>query len=427
VNERLRRIRFSRLQLAVLGALSVLASALIISSALGRSPAQTAALVALRQRPVVYRIASPSAPAATPAPASTPSPDTTAASTPTSSASDTSTSADTTSDASGTDTGDTSTTPTSGTTASSTDAKVKHVYVIALSTPGYAAAFGRGSVATYLNGTLRRQGTLLSGYRSLGGDELPDYLAMVSGQGPNPDTAAGCSTYAEFPTGASAASDGLVSGSGCVYPDTALTIGDQVTAAGQTWKAYIGGMGSACVHPNSNSLDEPPAPGSSDQYDTRHNPFIYFHSLLDLGGCSENDVSIDELPHDLHKGKRTPRYLFIAPDACLDASAQTCPGGTAAGLAGEDAFLHRWVPQILSSSAYKHSGLLIIAFALSSTTANGAGRAGALVISPFTPRHKTIRASYNAYSLLHSVEKLLGYKALGHAASAKSFADAVIG
>ena len=32
--------------------------------------------------------------------------------------------------------------------------------------------------------------------------------------------------------------------------------------------------------------------GAGSDYATRHNPFIYFHSLLDLGGCSSNDVGI---------------------------------------------------------------------------------------------------------------------------------------
>jgi hypothetical protein len=62
------------------------------------------------------------------------------------------------------------------------------VFVIALSTGSYRTAFGPGSVAHYLNGKLRPRGTLLSGYRALGDTELPDYLAMISGQAPNPDT-----------------------------------------------------------------------------------------------------------------------------------------------------------------------------------------------------------------------------------------------
>ena len=96
------------------------------------------------------------------------------------------------------------------------------MFLIALTTASYHAAFGTGSVAHYLNGTLRRRGTLLSGYRTLGDTELPDYLAMISGQAPNADTSSDCATYAEFPSSAKAQSNGQFKGPGCVYPNTAL-------------------------------------------------------------------------------------------------------------------------------------------------------------------------------------------------------------
>ncbi len=32
-----------------------------------------------------------------------------------------------------------------------------------------------------------------------------------------------------------------------------------------------------------------------DGYATRHNPFVYYHSLLDLGDCDQNDGPLDKL------------------------------------------------------------------------------------------------------------------------------------
>lgn len=437
MRERLTHLRFSRLQLAVLAGLSVLASVFLIVSADGRTPAQTAALAALRQRPLEYRVVEPAP--VTAAPAVSSDDDSTDDSSDDDSApassSDDSTSDDTTASSTSSDSdtdSSTATTPSTSATTSQPAAKSKigHVFVIALSTPSYDAAFGAGSVAHYLNGRLRKHGTLLRDYQSLSTGELPDYLAMIGGQGPNPDTSAGCSTYAEFPTGASPASDGVVGGTGCVYPNTVLTIGDQVTAAGHAWKGYVEGMPSACVHPNSDASDPPPSPDATDQYDDRHNPFIYYHSLLDIGGCQSDDVPITQLPKALHKASKTPTYSYIAPDACLDASAATCPDNQPAGLAGEDAFLKQWVPKLLSSPAFRDNGMLIVAFALSPPAAGqpapSAMASGALVLSPYTAHNKTIGTAYNAYSLLHSVESLLGYKALGHAAAAKSFASRVV-
>ncbi len=323
--------------------------------------------------------------------------------------------------------------PATTTTPTTASHPVKHVFLIALTTNSYRAAFGPGSVARYLNGTLRRRGTLLSGYRTLGDTELPDYLAMISGQAPNTDTSSDCATYAEFASSAKAQSNGQFKGPGCVYPNTALTIADQVTAAGKQWKAYIAGMGaSTCVHANSNADDDAPLTGASSDYATRHNPFIYFHSLLDLGGCQSDDVGIQHLARDLRVAKRTPTYTYIAPGLCDEPSATSCAGNQPGGLAGEDTFLKRWVPQILASQAYKQDGVLMIVFADARPAADagaarhGPVRTGALILSPLAHRGRTVSGTYDPYSVLRAVEDLFGYTPLVHANSARSFVTAVL-
>lgn len=440
----LRSIRLTRRQLIGVSAFSVLATGLIIATALGRTGAQTAVLAALRQRPTEVRLGSP-APASRPVSTSSSEPAATSVAsspvTPASSAgggSAASTAGNTGSSGSAsggsgtaapTTTATTSTTTTdSSTTSAAAKYNIKHVFVIALSTTSFEAAFGQGSVAHYLNGTLRREGTLLGGYESLGLSELPDFLAMVSGQAPNPDTTGDCATYTEFPSGAKPATNGQVPGDGCIYPNTIITIGDQATGAGETWRAYIEDIGSStCPHPNSNAVDDAPLPGTGPDYDTRHNPFIYFHSLLDLGGCAKNDVNLTQLPGDLRSASKTPAYAFIAPGACEDALAKTCPDGRPGGLAAEDAFLKQWVPRILASAAYKSDGVLIIAFALAGTgAAGGPAPTGALVLSRYATAGKTISTTYNAYSVLRSTEDLLGYTPLVRASSAQSFVTSAL-
>jgi hypothetical protein len=302
------------------------------------------------------------------------------------------------------------------------------VFVIALTTTSYRAAFGPGSVARYLNGTLRRRGTLLSGYRTLGGSELPDYLAMVSGQAPNADTRTDCATYSEFPSATTLQTNGQVPGAGCVYPNTVLTIADQVTAAGKQWRAYLADMGSEpCMHPNSNAADDAPVNGAGSDYATRHNPFIYFHSLLDLGGCSSDDVGLTRLAGALRTNARTPSYAFIAPGLCDEPSASPCPATGPTWLAGEDKFLKQVVPPILHSAAYKQDGVVIIVFSRAPAAAGSAPiRTGALILSPLAKTGSTVRGTYNPYSILRSVEDLFGYTPLVHAKSAHSFATAAL-
>jgi hypothetical protein len=208
--------------------------------------------------------------------------------------------------------------------------KVGHVFEIGLSTTGYQAALG-DKAATYLR-SLTRQGTVLSGYRSLGSSELADELASVSGQLPNPDTRGGCTTFTEFKTGAVANAKGFVPGHGCVYPETALTIGDQVTSSGHTWGAFVADQGKqACVHPNSNAVDDVALPFTDPGYTDRHNPFVYFHSLLDLGDCSSDDVDLTKLPAALRSAAKTPTLTYVAPDVCADARAVATSGSGTTG------------------------------------------------------------------------------------------------
>ena len=214
----------------------------------------------------------------------------------------------------------TSTTPSSkGATKQKSDVpKLGHIFEIMLSAPSYKAAFGHTSTLSALR-SLIHKGTLLSGYKTLGDGELADELAAVSGQAPNHDTKLGCTSYVDFPTAAVANKAGLVPGRGCVYPDTALTIGDQVTASGATWGAYVADMGKeTCVHPNSGAVDNVLPTGAEPGYDTRHNPFIYFHSLLDLGDCSSDDVDLSKLPKALAHPAKTPAFAYVAPNACAD-------------------------------------------------------------------------------------------------------------
>jgi len=441
----LRAVRLSRSQLAAIAVASAVATALIIASAMGRTGAESAVLASLHRRTVVDEIpasapaavtttdtagAGASAPSPTQNGSATPASDASAASGASSSLSGTTASDSTAGGGGSTSTAGTTTTPAAATPAAPKASKAKHVFVIAVPSTDYQATFGQSSVATYLNRTLRPLGTLLSGYRTLGSTGLPDAIAMTSGQAPNASTEHGCATYAEFATTAKPAADGQVPGAGCVYPNTMLTIGDQVTSSALRWKAYIEAMGSApCRHPNSNTPDPTQLAAPVDQYSTPHNPFVYYHSLLDLGDCMSDDVALDQLPTDLKRAATTPSYSYIAPGLCVDATTLTCPDGQPGGLRAADAFLAQWVPLILQSAAYRRDGAVIIALTSPGAPSSAHSRpvqVGALVLSRFAKAGATSRAPYNPYSVLRSAEDLLGFTPLAHAAHAASFAASAL-
>src|SRR4051794_3534723 len=163
-----------------------------------------------------------------------------------------------------------------------------------------------------------------------------------------------------------------------------------------------------------------------------------FHSLLDLGDCSANDLPLDQLTADLRKTEKTPNYSFIAPTLCNSGASGQCPAGGTEGGASADAFLAAWVPKILASPAYKADGLLIVNFGAANPPVTPAGAAaaptsdslpvGALLLSPFLPPGSTDAAQYDPYSIARSIEELFGLDPLGLAAASKtkSFAPSLL-
>jgi phosphatidylinositol-3-phosphatase len=464
--QRLRDARVTLGQLALVSASSAIVSALVVISALGETGPERAVIAALRTHHVIHAsspaaVTQPAAAAAAStvpaAAAPTPSPAPTVASTTDNraalgaSAGDPAASAGSSdsgsSDPGGSDSGaggsgagaGSSAGAGAGAKAGAPESKIKHVFVIALSTPSYQAAFGKDSVAQYLNSTLRPRGALLTNYHTLGDTPMPDYVAMVSGQAPNRDTSADCPTYTEFHGRAMPDKNGLVSGAGCVYPNTTLTIGDQLDSAALPWRAYVEGMATPCEHPDSGATTDPAtstgdpgtatkpsAPGESatSGYSPTSNPFVFFHSLLDLGDCQSDDLPYSKLAIALRSARRTPSYIFISPNACDSGASITCPGGQPGGIAAADAFLRRTLPSILNSPAYRTDGALLVLFTVV-PQAGAAGdapiRTGALVLSPFTTAGSTDAHSYDPYSVLRFIEDNFGLSALGRAKTAHRF------
>jgi hypothetical protein len=178
---------------------------------------------------------------------------------------------------------------------------ITHVFLIVLSDHGFNAAFGPRSQATYLSKTLTRQGELVDKYYAVAGGELANQIALVSGQGPTPQTAANCPLFTDITPGTVGA-QGQVLGSGCVYPRPALTLADQLTSNGRAWKAYVEGIGNGgpgqpttCRHPTLGSADAEQTPTPVDPGVTWRDPFVYFHSLIDNATCASSVVGIDQL------------------------------------------------------------------------------------------------------------------------------------
>jgi len=213
----------------------------------------------------------------------------------------------------------------------------------------------------------------------------------------------------------------------------------------------------ACGHPALNSKDETQDAAAGDGYATRHDPFVYFESVIDdRSYCDEHVVALGStsgampasalrgetgLASDLKSIARTPSFAFITPNLCDDGHDYPCTNQAsgASALADIDSYLEAWVPKITSSPAFRRNGLLEITFDESDgpqsdsssccdekagpaspspgITGPGGGRVGAVLISPFIAPGTVSSTPYNHYSSLASWETLLGLPRLAYAAS----------
>ncbi len=345
---------------------------------------------------------------------------------------------------------------------------VGHVFLIVLENEGFDTTFGPKSPAPYLSQDLVKQGVLLTHYYGIGHYSLDNYLAMISGQAPNPATQEDCEIFSPFIL-KGIGEDGQAIGRGCVYPTEIKTIADQLTAAKLRWRGYMEDMGNkpsreaaTCGHPVIGTRDRTQRADPTDQYATRHDPFVYFHSIIDTPDCAANVLPLSALPVDLKQIETTPNYLFITPNLCHDGHDGGEPGKLCAdkkqpgGLVSADQFLRQWVLQILASPAFQKDGLLIVTFdeadidgpsdphADATSCCNeqwgpnivkgdkiegvvtkgpglagpGGGRIGAVAISPFIKPGTVSDRPYNHYALLRTVEDLFHLGHLGYAGQA---------
>jgi hypothetical protein len=266
---------------------------------------------------------------------------------------------------------------------------VGHVFVLMLAGRGEAATFGPSAPAGYLR-DLPRQGALLSAYRAISAAPTADRIALVSGQAPNPQTEADCPTFSEF-----------ADGQGCVYPAETKTVADQLSTLGYEWRGYFGGLDPPCRHPAPGAPDDT---ASAGPHAVAHDPFVHFHAIVDRADCASAVLPLDRLTEDLKAARSTPRLAFVAPDRCAGGFQAPCADGTPGGPAAVDAFLRRWVPAILRAPAYQADGLLVIGFDRGPDT----GAVGAVALSPFIRAGTRSAKAYDHYSLLRTVEDLLG-------------------
>ena len=220
------------------------------------------------------------------------------------------------------------------------------VAVIVMENHGYNSVVGLPYIRT-----IASTATALTNYHASGHPSLPNYLALTSG------------------TTWGIADDGYH-----VLP--AQDVGDQLTAAGVSWRAYMEGMGSDCRQGNG-------------EYAVKHDPFAYYG-----GQCQSSVVPFSQLNADLASAA-PPRFIWITPNLCNDM--HDCSPSVG------DAWLQHTVPMLLSSPAMTNGVVLL------TWDENDGGGSNQVLTLVLGARHVvTPGDSYSHPSLLATVEDLLG-------------------
>ncbi len=241
----------------------------------------------------------------------------------------------------------------------------RHVFLIVMENHSADQAM-RGPFTASLAAKYR----VADNYHAITHPSVPNYLALTSGQ-----------TW------------GVRDDSYRVLPKADL--GTQLTKAGVSWRAYMEGMGSG------GCLDSPVP------YDPGHNPFAFYG-----GGCPPNVVPHTALAADL--AGSTPRFTWITPDRCHDTHDCAVSVG--------DQWLRQEVQQITASKAWASNGVLFITWDEDDGSTDN--RVLTLVIAPGAG-HKSSSKRYTHYSLLATIEDLLGVGRLEAAAQAATMSDLV--
>jgi hypothetical protein len=319
---------------------------------------------------------------------------------------------------------------------------IQHLFLIMLSQQDFNQTFSPAASDKYLSKALPAKGALVEFYYGVAGSPLANEIALLSGQGPTPQTDANCPSYRPI-TSAGKGSHRQVLGTGCVYPSSTQTLMGQLTADHKTWRAYIEGLPKPCSHSAG-------TPTLKHPYAVWTNPFVFFDSVVKSSGCRKDDVGLGRLKTDLRTDATAPTFAYIAPSPCDDGSAQPCAPGAPSGLGPADRFLKSVLAEIEHSPAFKY-GLIAITFdeapqsgphadsssccgqptypnvpSATSTTSTttpsvptsppGGGQVGLLLISHYIkPGTPDTIDMFNHFALLGGIEELFGLKRIAYA------------
>jgi len=321
-----------------------------------------------------------------------------------------------------------------GTGSAATAAKAKtikpydHIIEIMMENTSYSTIIGNPA-APALNHLASTYGSATNYYGVTHPSE-PNYVANIGGDyfGIQDDNQFYC-------TPALAATDPTCAGTTVNHTVSAQNIGDQLTAAGKTWKGYFQSLpptppaGTLVTSgPTANGPYTYKWPSSTVAlYASKHNPFLNFTGTQN---ATANMVEDGQLAVDAATGN-LPTFSYVVPDQCHDMHGTgTCSDATQLIQAGDN-YVKNTVATVMASKQWKkgHNAIVVTwdeddysdsglpgTGCCGSTV--GGGHVVTIVIDNKGKAPITDATPYNHYSLLASMEAAFGLTPLAHAGDA---------
>lgn len=256
-------------------------------------------------------------------------------------------------------------------------------------TPVFVIVFENKDAAEILSGkqapyfaSLAREYAHAANYRAVTYPSQPNYLALFSGS-----------------------TQGIQDNE--LYDIDAPNLADQVEEAGLTWRLAAENVAPGCFT-GSFSLDGPDGEGI---YSRKHNPAISFTSI------SGDPVRCASITDFTSFDPEAADVTFIVPNDCH--SMHDC------SIAEGDAWLQGFLPRILESDAYREGGVVIITF--DEDRGDLDNYVATVVVSERAVRGAASERPYTHYSLLRTVQELLGLPCLAESCDAEPMSDLIEG
>jgi len=303
-------------------------------------------------------------------------------------------------------------TPAVSTPSVSTPAAVqsspRHIFVMSEENLNYSSVVGNTSQMPYINGLLSK-GTLWTNFYANQHGSMHAYIETMSG------TAFTCS-------GNDCGASGALTGPSLM---------DLMNAKGMAWKGYFDGLSSCgqLAPPSSNWIINPDSNGAQNYYQ-RHTPYPWYAvGTATIATCSKGGNGwwpMSQFTTDL--ANQSFGYLnWITPDGTSDGHDGT--------LQQVDAFMAKWLPQLLASSYFQPGGdgILIIWWdeaTLGDNSCGGpdgmscGGRIPMIVIGPGIQANNQDPTPANHDSVSRFIQQQLGFTpSLGKSVSVPDFSQ----